>query len=37
MRITLDLPKDLIEQVMAITGAKTIQESIIIALEECIK
>ena len=36
MRTTLDLPQDLIENVMKLTGAKTKSEAIITALQDLI-
>ena len=36
MRTTLDLPQDLIENVMKLTGAKTKSEAIIKALQDLI-
>ena len=37
MRTTLDLPKDLVEKAVQITGARTKKEAITIALENIIK
>ena len=36
MRTTLDLPQDLIEDVMKLTGAKTKSEAIITALQDLV-
>jgi len=37
MRTTLDLPKDLVEKAVLITGARTKTEAITIALENVVK
>ena len=37
MRTTLDLPKDLVDKAVQITGARTKKEAITIALENIIK